>query len=64
MAHYNLAKFWSREGDDNQAAAQWLEGHALLRPIQPFSREATRAYVDAAIATFTPERYSKRLSRA
>ena len=30
-----------------------------MRPIQPFSREATRAYNDAAIATFTPERYAR-----
>ncbi len=58
MARYNLAKFWSHEGNDDKAFAQWLEGHALLRPIQPFSRQATRAYFDAAIATFTPERYA------
>jgi len=29
-----------------------------LKRIQPFSREATLAYDDAAIATFTPERYA------
>jgi tetratricopeptide (TPR) repeat protein len=58
MARYDLAKFWSREGADDRAMAQWREGHALLRQIQPFSREATRAYFDAAIATFTPERYA------
>ena len=33
-------------------------GHALLKPIQPFSRAAARAYGDAAIATFTPQRYA------
>jgi hypothetical protein len=59
MARYDLAKFWSSEGEDAAAFAQWRAGHALLRPIQPFSREATRAYVDAAIATFTPERYAR-----
>jgi hypothetical protein len=31
----------------------------LLRPTQPFSREGTRAYDDAAIATFTMERFVK-----
>lgn len=58
MARYDLAKFWSREGEDARAFGQWLAGHALLRPIQPFSREATRARNDAAIATFTPERFA------
>jgi len=57
MARYDLAKFWSREGDFAKSFAQWRAGHALLKPIQPFSREATRAYLDAAIATFQPERY-------
>ena len=63
MARYDLAKFWSREGEDGKAFEQWREGHALLRPIQPFSREATRAYDDAAIATFTPERLRRRPAR-
>jgi tetratricopeptide (TPR) repeat protein len=58
MAHYDLAKFWSREDETAKAFAQWRAGHALLKPIQPFSREAARAYDDAAIATFTPERYA------
>lgn len=57
MAHYDLAKFWSREGEDARAFAQWRAGHALLKSFQPFSRETTRAYDDAAIATFTPERF-------
>ena len=58
MAHYDLAKFWSSQGDDSKAFAQWCVGHALLRQIQPFSRQATRAYNDTAIATFTPQRYA------
>jgi tetratricopeptide (TPR) repeat protein len=58
MARYDLAKFWSREREDAKAFAQWRAGHALLKTLQPFSREATRAYDDAAIATFTPERYA------
>jgi Tfp pilus assembly protein PilF len=58
MAHYDLAKFWSSGRDDSKAFARWCAGHALLRQIQPFSREATRAYNDTAIATFTPRRYA------
>ncbi len=58
MARYDLAKFWSREGEDAKAFVQWREGHALLRTIQPFSRAAAQAYDDAAIATFTPERFA------
>ncbi len=58
MARYDLAKFWSAQGEDARAFSQWSEGHALLRPIQPFSREATQAYDDAAIATFTAERFA------
>jgi tetratricopeptide (TPR) repeat protein len=59
MARYDLAKFWSSQGEDAKAFAHWREGHALLQPIQPFSRAATLAYDDAAIATFTPERFAK-----
>jgi tetratricopeptide (TPR) repeat protein len=59
MAHYELAKFWSRMGEDSRAFASWHGGHSLLKTLQPFSREATRAYDDAAIATFTPERYAR-----
>ena len=58
MARYDLAKFWSREGEDSKAFAQWRAGHAQLKTLQPFSRETTRAYDDAAIATFTPERFA------
>jgi len=54
MARYDLAKFWSAQNEGAKAFAQWREGHALLRKVQPFSREATRAYNDAALATFAP----------
>jgi tetratricopeptide (TPR) repeat protein len=59
MAHYDLAKFWSRMGEDSRAFALWRGGHALLKTLQPFSREAARAYGDAAVAAFTPERYAR-----
>ncbi len=59
MARYDLAKFFSREGMNDRAFEQWREGHALLRKIQHFSREAAKAYDDAAIATFTRERFAQ-----
>ena len=46
-------------GEDSRAFASWRGGHSLLKTLQPFPREATRAYDDAAIATFTPERYAR-----
>jgi tetratricopeptide (TPR) repeat protein len=58
MVRYDLAKFWSREGDGAKAFAQWQAGHAQLKSLQPFSRETARAYDDAAIATFSPERFA------
>ncbi len=58
MARYDLAKFFSREGMNDRAFEQWRAGHALLRKIQPFSRETAKAYNDAAIAAFTPQRYA------
>jgi tetratricopeptide (TPR) repeat protein len=59
MARYDLAEFWSSQGDDAMAFSQWQAGHAVMRRFQPFSREARRAHDDAATAAFTAERYSK-----
>ncbi len=59
MARYDLAKFWSRQGDGAKAFAQWRAGHAQLKVPQPFSRESARSYDDAAIVTFTPERFAQ-----
>jgi tetratricopeptide (TPR) repeat protein len=57
MARYDLAKFWSAQGEHRRAFAQWREGHALLRMVQPFSRDAHRALIDASIARFTGARF-------
>ena len=57
MARYDLAKFWSALGEDAKAFTQWRDAHALLRPVQPFSRAATRARGDAAMAIFTQARF-------
>jgi tetratricopeptide (TPR) repeat protein len=52
MAHFDLAKFWSGQRDADRAFQHWREGHRLLGRMQPFSRAATRAFVDATIARF------------
>ena len=52
MAHFNLAKFWTQQGEPNRAFPFWVRGHALLGRMQPFSRTAYRAFVDANIAQF------------
>ena len=56
MAHYDLAKFWSRLDAGAEAFAHWQAAHALLRTVQPFSRAAAKAFTDATVATFTAER--------
>ena len=48
MGHFNLAKFWSPVSAE-RAFPFWQRGHALLRKIQPFSREVERAYTDACV---------------
>ena len=57
MACYALAKFWSAQGEPAAAFAQWRAGHALLRTIQPFSRAAHLALIDATIAKFPRARF-------
>ena len=52
MAHYDLAKFWSTQKLPDRAFPHWVQGHALLKRFQPFSREAYRAFVDASLQTF------------
>jgi tetratricopeptide (TPR) repeat protein len=59
MARYDLAKFWSAQGEHRRAFAQWQEGHRLLRIVQPFSRDAHRAVIDTTIAHFTRRRFSE-----
>jgi len=53
MGHYDLAKFWSGLNEHALAFAQWQAGHELLGRIQPFSRPAHLAFVDASIARFS-----------
>jgi tetratricopeptide (TPR) repeat protein len=58
MARYDLAKFWSSQGDHAAAFAQWRAGHALMQHIQPFSRSDHLAFIEAVIAAFPAARFS------
>ena len=58
MARYDLAKFWSAQGEHGRAFAHWSEGHKLLRIVQPFCRDEHRAVIDATIAHFKRARLS------
>jgi tetratricopeptide (TPR) repeat protein len=60
MAHYELAKFWSGQNDHARAFSYWTAAHKLLARIQPFSREAHRAFVDANVALFDRDRFARR----
>lgn len=55
MARFDLAKFWSGRGAHARAFSHWREGHRLLAPFQPFSRNAHRAFIDASINHFSRE---------
>ena len=59
MARFNLAKFWSSRGELGRAFAQWVEGHKLIAPSQPFSRELHREFVDASIEAFSAKRLNE-----
>jgi hypothetical protein len=59
MARFDLAKFWSSQGDDRRAFRQWVAGHALLRRSQPFSRTEHSATIDASIQRLGAERLSR-----
>jgi tetratricopeptide (TPR) repeat protein len=52
MAHFDLAKFWSRQDEEGRAFPHWREGHRLLGRMQPFSRDTHRRFVEALINCF------------
>jgi Tfp pilus assembly protein PilF len=58
MAHYDLAKFWSGQDDHDTAFSHWQAGHALLRRLQPFSREAYGAFIEANMALLDRDRFA------
>jgi len=56
IACFDLARHFLRRGAQAEAFAQWTQGHALLKRVQPFSREVHRAFTDATIASYSAER--------
>jgi hypothetical protein len=58
MAHFDLAKFWSSQGDPPAAFRQWREGHRLLGHAQPFSRADHLAFIDANIRLLDAARFA------
>jgi tetratricopeptide (TPR) repeat protein len=56
MAHFDLAKFWSAQGDSGRAFPHWTAGHRSLAKFQPFSRAAHREFIDALIGHFDQTR--------
>jgi Tfp pilus assembly protein PilF len=57
MGHYDLAKFWSGQNEHAIAFSHWIEGHALLKPSQPFSRDEHKVFIDASIAAFPADSF-------
>lgn len=58
MARYDVAKFWSTLGEHARAFAQWEQGHALLKTLQPFSRAEHLAFIEANMAAFDAPRFA------
>jgi tetratricopeptide (TPR) repeat protein len=53
MGHFDLARFWSQQGDGARAFPQWREGHRLLGLMQPFSRDRSGGFFAANSAEFS-----------
>ena len=56
IGHFELARFHDARNQTDAAFRHWHRGHRLLAGIQPFSRAAHGAFVDASIACFDRER--------
>jgi tetratricopeptide (TPR) repeat protein len=56
IGHFELARFHDARNQTAAAFQHWHRGHRLLAGIQPFSRAAYGAFVDASIACFDRER--------
>jgi tetratricopeptide (TPR) repeat protein len=57
MARYDLAKFWSGQGEHRTAFALWQDAHRLLARFQPFSRADHAAQMAATMAAFPAGRF-------
>ncbi len=51
-ARFDLARFHHMGGRRSAAFAEWREGHRLLARVQPFSRPAHAALIDAIIGAY------------
>ena len=58
MGRFDLAKFWSGQNDHPRAFRQWVEGHALLKRSQPFSRADHLAFIEANMALLNRTRFA------
>ena len=56
VAHFDLARFHERRGDEIKAFEQWRRGHRLLSRFQPFVRDDYRAFIDSSIGHFDTAR--------
>ena len=56
IGHFELARFHDARNQTAAAFPHWHRGHSLLAEIQPFSRAAYGAFIDASIACFDRER--------
>ncbi len=52
IAEFELARFHDANNRVAEAFAHWKLGHRLLARMQPFSRSAHAAFIDASIAAF------------
>jgi tetratricopeptide (TPR) repeat protein len=50
ITRFDLARFWSQQGEPDKAFAHWTEGHRLLSRSEPFSRDSYRQFIDAMIS--------------
>lgn len=57
MSHFDLAKFWTTQGEPDRAFPCWVEGHRLLGRFQPFSRQQRQQFIDATTANFSADRF-------
>ena len=60
MLHFALGKAFEDAGDFAQSFLQYDMGNALKRSLQPHIAAGVTAYVDRAVALFTPEFFAAR----
>ena len=56
LSNFELASFRERRRETGRAFGHWHAGHALLRRVQPFSRERFAAFVETSIVAFDAAR--------